>query len=127
MARFAQYYIRYDYDFSPYEWEKRQEHLGALFVKDESITFGVGEPTEEQRMKGEKFAKTFNHRVYHLQNIPSIIVMQFANSIDIPVEKNFGPDVAKDEPSCFVIFDNRDNLPHVTIRSRNSIKQASQP
>lgn len=118
MARFAQYYIRYDYDFSPYEWEKRQEHLGALFEKDESITFGVGEPTEEQRKNGEKFAKTFNHRVYHLQNNPSIIVMQFANSIDIPVEKNFGPDVAKDEPSCFVIIDNRDNLRTVAIQKR---------
>ena len=118
MARFAQYYIKYHHEFAPYDWEKRQEHLGALFERDESITFGVGEPSEEQRAKGEQYAKTYNHRVYHLQNNPAIIVMQFANSIDIPVEKNFGPDVAKDEPSCFVIIDNRDNLRTVAIQKR---------
>lgn len=118
MARFAQYYIKYHHEFAPYDWEKRQEHLGALFERDESIIFGVGEPSEEQRAKGEQYAKTYNHRVYHLQNNPAIIVMQFANSIDIPVEKNFGPDVAKDEPSCFVIIDNRDNLRTVAIQKR---------
>ena len=84
MARFAQYYIKYHHEFAPYDREKRQEHLGALFEKDESITFGVGEPSEEQRAKGDQYAKTYNHRVYHLQNNPAIIVMQFANSIDIP-------------------------------------------
>lgn len=118
MARFAQYYIKYYHDFAPFDWENRQEHLGALFEKDESIIFGVGEPSEEQREKGEQYAKTYKHRVYNLQNFPEIIVMQFANSIDIPVEKNFGPDVAKDEPSCFVIIDNRDNLRTVAIQKR---------
>ena len=118
MARFAKYFIKYHHEFAPHEWEKRQQHLGALFDKDESITFGVGEPSEEQKAKGEQFAKTYNHRVYHLQNNPAIIVMQFANSIDIPVEKNFGPDVAKDEPSCFVIIDNREGLRTVAIQKR---------
>lgn len=118
MARFAQYYIKYHHEWAPHEWEKRQQHLGALFERDESITFGVGEPSEQQKAKGELYAKTYKHRVYHLQNNPAIIVMQFANSIDIPVEKNFGPDVAKDEPSCFVIIDNRDNLRTVAIQKR---------
>lgn len=86
MSRFAQYSIKYHHEFAPYDWENRQKHLGALFEKDESIVFGVGEPSEEQKAKGEVYAKTYNHRVCHLANNPDIIVMQFANSIDIPVE-----------------------------------------
>jgi hypothetical protein len=43
MAQFAHYYIKYKHDFAPYEWEKRQQHLGALFEKDESIEFSMGE------------------------------------------------------------------------------------
>ncbi len=31
MAKFAHYYIKYNIDFAPHEWEKRQEHLRALF------------------------------------------------------------------------------------------------
>jgi len=43
MAQFAHYYIKYKHDFAPYDWEKRQQHLGALFEKDESIEFSLGE------------------------------------------------------------------------------------
>jgi len=118
MSRFAQYYIKYHHDFAPYDWEDRQKHLGALFAKDESICFGVGEPSEEQKAKGEAYAKTYNHRVYHLQNNPNIIVMQFANSIDIPVEIDYMPAWAKDEPSCFVIIDNRHNQRTVAVQKR---------
>lgn len=118
MSRFAQYYIKYHHEFAPYDWENRQKHLGALFEKDESIVFGVGEPSEEQKAKGEVYAKTYNHRVYHLANNPNIIVMQFANSIDIPVEIAYQAAWVKDEPSCFVIIDNRENLRTVAIQKR---------
>ncbi len=118
MSRFAQYYIKYHHYLGPHDWEDRQKHLGALFENDESIVFGTGEPSEKQKEEGKKYAKTFNHRVYHLQNNPNIIVMQFANSIDIPVETDFKPAWAKDEPSCFVIIDNRDNLRSVAIQKR---------
>ncbi len=37
MAQFADYYIRYKYDFAPYEWENRQSHLAALFAEDSTI------------------------------------------------------------------------------------------
>jgi len=67
MSRFAQYYIKYHHEFAPYDWEDRQKHLGALFETDESIVFGKGEPSEKQIEEGEKYAKTYNHRVYHLQ------------------------------------------------------------
>lgn len=29
MSRFAQYYIRFKHDAGCYDWEKRQQHLGA--------------------------------------------------------------------------------------------------
>ena len=109
MAQFAHYYIRYKHDFAPYDWEKRQQHLGALFEKDESIEFYMGEA--ETR-------KVYKHRVYKLNSAPGIIVMRFANDIDIPVERDFEPAMAKDEPSCFVIIDNRDHLRTVAIQKR---------
>ncbi len=113
MAQFAHYYIRYKHDFAPYDWEKRQQHLGALFEKDESIEFSLGEGEEK---------KVYKHQVYHLKCAPQIIVMRFANNLDIPVERDFHPDVAKDEPSCFVIIDNRDNMRTVAIQKRRQTR-----
>lgn len=82
MSRFAQYYVKYKHDAGCYDWEQRQQHLGALFEKDESIEFYMGEA--ETR-------KVYKHRVYHLNTAPDIIVMRFANDIDIPVERDFEP------------------------------------
>ena len=84
-------------------------HLGTFFKEDDSIEFFLGEG--EQR-------KVYKHRVYHLNCAPDIIVMRFANDIDIPVERDFEPAMAKDEPSCFVIIDNRDHLRTVAIQKR---------
>lgn len=109
MSSFAQYYIRFLYEFAPYDWEKRQDYLSAFFQADDSIEFAIGE--------GDR-RKVFNHRVYHLQNNPRIVIVQFANSIDIPVEIAYEHTFAKDEPSCFVIIDNRDNLRSVLIQKR---------
>ena len=33
MARFADYYIRYKYEFAPHCWEDRQKHLAALLPR----------------------------------------------------------------------------------------------
>lgn len=109
MSRFAQYYVKYKHDAGCYDWEQRQQHLGALFEKNESIEFYLG---------GEDSRKVYKHRVYHLNIAPGIIVMRFANNIDIPVERDFEPDTAKDEPSCFVIIDNRDQLRTIAIQKR---------
>ena len=118
MARFATYYIRYNEELAPYDWEDRQEHLSALFSQDNSITFGEGVPSDEQKKNGFHYAKIFNHRVYHLKCNPRIIVMQFANSIDIPLESKFEQSVVKDEPSLFVIIDNRKDIRTVAIQNR---------
>lgn len=109
MAQFARYFIKYKHDFAPYDWENRQQHLGALFEKNESIVFSSGEGEEQ---------KIYKHQVYHLNCAPQIVVMRFANDIDLDVERDFLPAKAKDEPSCFVIIDNRDNLRTVAIQKR---------
>ena len=118
MTKFAKYYLRYNQEFAPHEWENRQEHLATLFEEDNSIVFGEGEPSEEQQARGETFARVFNHRVYHLKCNPNIIVMQLANSIDTPMETNFEQVVAKNEPSLFVIIDNRKDNRTIAIQNR---------
>lgn len=109
MSKFAQYYIKYHHEFAPYDWEEREKYFGSLFEKDNNIEFTT--------LKDEK-NKVCKHRVYHLGNNPNIIVMQFANSIDIPIEKNYEPDIAHDEPSCFVIIDNREGQRAIAIQNR---------
>ena len=106
MSRFAQYYIKYKHDAGCYEWEQRQQHLGTLFENDESIEFCLGE------------GEIYKHKIYHLQMAPGISIMRFANNIDIPIEKNFESETVRDEPSCFVIIDNRDHLRTVAIQKR---------
>ena len=118
MTKLADFYIKYKHDFAPYDWENRQSHLAALFTSDDGIIFGEGEPSEEQQEQGIPYAKIFNHRVYHLESNPNIIVMQFANSIDIPVEIHYENSLAKNEPSCFVIIDNREGMRTVAIQIR---------
>ena len=109
MAQFAHYYIKYKHDLGPHEWEKRQQHLGILFEKNDSIEFSTGEGDD---------CKVYKHQVYHLNCAPNIIVMRFANDIDIPVERDFKPTTAKDEPSCYVIIDNREKMRTVAIQKR---------
>ena len=118
MAKFAEYYIRYKHDLAPFYWEERQDHLGKLFAQDENIVFGEGTPSEEQKQLDIPYARIFNHRVYHLKCNSNIIVMQFANSIDVPMEINYEKTVAKNEPSCFVIIDNRKEVRTVAIQNR---------
>ena len=89
-----------------------------MFERNDSIIFGEGVPSEEQQKNGIPYAKVFNHRVYHLKCNPNIIVMQFANSIDIPVENKFEQTVVKDEPSLFVVIDNRKDIRTVAIQNR---------
>lgn len=109
MSRFAQYYVRFKHDFAPHGWEQRQDHLALLFEKDDSVEFFLGEGDER---------KVYKHRVYHLSTNHNITVMRFANDIDIPVERDFEDAVAKDEPSCFMVIDNRANLRTVAIQKR---------
>ncbi len=109
MSRFAQYYIQYKHEAGCYDWEQRQQHLAAFFEHDDSIEFFLGKDDDR---------KVYKHRVYNLDSARGITVMRFANDIDIPVERDFEPAMAKDEPSCFVIIDNRARLRTVAIQKR---------
>lgn len=112
MARFAKYYSRFKHDaFPTLEWCNRQQHLALLLESDESIMF-------TSKDKHDASIKHFNHRVYHLGANPDITVMQIANSIDIPLEQHYEPAIAHDEPSCFVIIDNRSGLRTVAIQKK---------
>ena len=59
MAKFAQYYLKYKLDdlFAQETKADRQKFFGALFEKDESVEFAVGEGEDR---------KVFKHKVYHL-------------------------------------------------------------
>ena len=59
MAKFSQYYLRYNLDdlFAKETKAERQKYFGAFFENNESIEFGVGEGEER---------KVYKHTVYHL-------------------------------------------------------------
>ena len=143
MARFATYYIRFSYELCTCDWEQRQQHLAALLESDGSVTFSEQVPAGRQQAgsaakgsaesnnkgsakgsraegsnKGEAKVKVFPHRICHLQCNRDITVMQIANPGEIDCENNFRKGVAKDEPSCFVVFDNREGLRTVAIQNR---------
>lgn len=124
MAKFATYYFRYRNEWGGHEWEQRQQHLATLFETNDSIVFGEGVPSNEQQKEGAQYAKVFNHRIYHLKCNPNIIVMQFANSIDVPVENKFEQKIVKNEPSLFVIIDNRKDVRTVAIQNRRKAYSA---
>lgn len=111
MARFAQYYLQYNYDFAPREWEKRQEHLSKLLEKDDSFDFKLDDSPEG----------TYKHRVYHLKCNPNIIVMGFSRRKDVPVEQDWEQTTARNEPSCFIVFDNRAGLRTMIIQKKKDI------
>jgi len=124
MARFSRYYICFEKNLSSdHQWDDRQKRLASLFEKNDSIIFE--QKAETKKVKdGETIKiiqtkhKIFNHEVYHLNINKNIIVMRFANDNEIDVEIGFKPQKAKDEPSCYVIIDNRDNVRTVAIQKR---------
>ena len=103
MAKFAQYYIQFIRESGAFDWEERQDHLGQLLANDDSIEFGEGK---------------YKHKVYHLTANPNIIVMRFANDKNVLTEKDFQEKIIKDEPSCFLIIDNRKGLRSLAIECR---------
>ena len=109
MAKFAQYYLKYDLShmFAFENKDERQKLFGALFETNESIEFYTGE--------GEN-KKVYNHKVYHLSLNKDVIIMRFANNKNKIVEQNFKEVSVKHEPSCYVIIDNRENCRRISIQ-----------
>lgn len=118
MARFATYSIKYRREPGCYDWQDRQQHLADLFAPESRMSFGEGKPSDEQKAKGQTHARKFNHRVHHLKCNHNIIVLQLANSIDVAMENQFETVNRRDEPSEFVIIDNRKGIRTVAIQNR---------
>ena len=59
MAKFAQYYLKYNLEhmFSAEYKDQRQQIFGAFFETNESIDFVLGEGEDQ---------KVYKHQVYHL-------------------------------------------------------------
>lgn len=110
MNRFAHYCLRYDYDnndmFAQLDWTKRQTHFGSLFTANDSIDFLTHREGKEIR---------HNHNVYHLSINPNIIVVRIANYKELLIEQDFKHRKIINEPSCYIIIDNRQDCRRVLI------------
>lgn len=113
MARFAQYYLRYDLTdlFARERMVERQKIFGSYFENNDSIEFSHGEGEEK---------KVFKHQVYHLALNRNIIVMRIANDKKKTVEQDFKEVDVKHEPSCFVLIDNRENCRRIAIQKNKA-------
>ena len=93
MAKFAQYYLKYKLDdlFAQETKADRQKFFGALFEKDESIEFAVGEGEDR---------KVFKHKVYHLS-----LNKDIKTKIGFPQSANITPPSSLPiEVDFFVLF-----------------------
>ena len=79
MAKFAQYYLKYNLEhmFSAEYKDQRQQIFGAFFETNGSIDFVLGEGEDQ---------KVYKHQVYHLSQNKDIIVMRIANDRKKTVE-----------------------------------------
>lgn len=113
MAKFAQYYLRYNLEnlFSAEFKNQRQQIFGAFFDTNESIVFASGEGEDK---------KVYKHQVYHLSQNKNIIVMRIANDKKKTVEQDFKEVEVKHEPSCYVIIDNRENCRRIAIQKNKA-------
>ena len=75
MAKFAQYYLKYnlEYMFSAEYKDQRQQIFGAFFAQNDSMEFAIGEGEDK---------KVYKHQVFHLSQYKDIIVMRIANDTE---------------------------------------------
>lgn len=113
MAKFAQYYLKYNLNdmFSQEHKEERQKLFGRFFEKDESIDFVLGKDEDK---------KVFKHQVYHLSGNENIIIMRIANDKTKTVEQDFKDVDVRHEPSCYIIIDNRENCRRIAIQKNKA-------
>lgn len=125
-VKFATYYLKFKQDLACEGWENRESDFGALFEQDDSIVLGEEWPSPIMSETEASPQRVFNHRVYHLRCNPLITVMQFANNIDTSFESKFTPVVMKNEPSLFMLIDNRKDVRTTAIQNRRKAFSAPQ-
>ena len=118
MAKFAQYYLKYNLEhmFSAEYKDQRQQIFGAFFAQNDSMEFAIGEGEDK---------KVYKHQVYHLSQNKDIIVMRIANDRKKTVEQNFVELDVKHEPSCYVIIDNRENCRRIAIQKNKAFSSTT--
>jgi len=139
MARLAQYIQLYKDTYEPdlfkddpeigfkNEWPRRQEIFKSYLEDDHSITFKPSEDKIDEKTGEIKKATTYPHRVWHSTENSGIIVMRFANVKDMIIEQDFEEKHVEHNPSCYVIFDSRDNCRRVHIQKiRTSFSSTDQ-
>ena len=116
MAKFAQYFLRFTNDnlFAQENWAERQQLFGKLLETDKSIEFLCHGKSGEDM--ADKPKKAYQHKVYHITDAPDIIVMRIANVKEMVIEKDFHSETIVHNPSCFVIFDNRNGCRRLAIQ-----------
>ena len=110
MAKFAQYYLKYKLDdlFAQETKADRQKFFGALFEKDESIEFAVGEGEDR---------KVFKHKVYHLS-----LNKDIKTKIGFPQSANITPPPSLPFEVDFLYYFPKSDLESVVYK-RNTIKR----
>lgn len=116
MAKFAQYFLRFTNDnlFAQERWAERQQLLGKLLETDESMEFLWHGKSKEGT--ADKPKRVYKHKVYHITDAPDIVVMRIANVKEMVIEKDFHSETIEHNPSCFVIFDNRNGCRRLAIQ-----------
>ena len=109
MAKFAHYILQYIRDnlFADLAWARRQELLGQLFVRNDSIDF---------TQYSDNSSELHIHQVYHLTLNENIIVMRIAPDKRKEVVQNFKTKLVKNQPPCYVIIDNREGCRTIAIQ-----------
>ena len=107
MARLAHYFLRFHDGNLFVKWEERQQMLASLFDNVQTICPSIGKDTNRRKLK---------FQIRHLNLNRSIWVIRLANDKVKQIERDFEVHNVKHEPSCFVIFDNRDHCRRVLIQ-----------
>jgi len=139
MAKFAQYIQLYKNTYEPdlfvddpeigckNEWPRRQEIFKGYLKDDNAITFKPTDDKVDEKTGEIKKGTTYPHRVWHSSLNDGIIVMRFANVKDMIIEQDFEEKHVEHNPSCYVIFDSRDNCRRVHIQKiRSSFSSTDQ-
>lgn len=107
MARLAHYYLRFLDGNLFVKWEERQQMLARLFNDNRTLQPTIGKDENRRRLK---------FQIRHLGLNRNIWIIRLANDKVKQIERDFEVRDVKHEPSCFVLFDNREHCRRVLIQ-----------
>lgn len=96
-------------------WERRQQLLGLLFERNDSVDFSTAEKNDNEETRKKR---SYKHDVYHISANKDIIIMRIANNTSKEVVQDFKKKEIAHEPPCYVIIDNRLNCRRIAIQKK---------